>query len=325
MQYNDSESKIIEGFRERIISGQIIPKNRDFPNKKSETKYNRYLDDIKKLQPKEHFISEFKNISQKDTIYLSAQIITLLFGQKIIPLLPDFFKTIVSSKSNSILDGVCLTIEDLTTNKITNLTSVPSLNKTSTIITIVHEFIHYYFKLINIDFNKKMYYEEIFSIYAEKVACSFLEKNKVENNLLKRVEETRLESIYWHYFVHKDEVEFMLAGYKKCRATISSNPASLFFCNIVEQSYPIIKTSDGEKILSQYFKNLRESYGIGNLFAESLFHYYEEDSSEFLSKLRALAERNISVEDILKYYSISTTNPQTYTIASENAFNLLKK
>ena len=324
MAYEECELQLIDSFAREVKKGLIDPINYDIKNNKANMKYSKYINDIAALKAKEHTYQEFKNLNYIQTLSLTREILIILFGSKVEPIIYEYFSRLQPNSGNSILDGITLTLEDKETHQIERIVCVPSLTKSSTIVSLVHEFIHFYFSILNINFHKKRYYEEIFSIYAEKVACHILDSYQIDRDFARKIEETRLEAITWHYKTNLPMLDEIINKYKMSKAKSKSNIMCMFQALSLESEIPILRQPNGVMLLKQYYQNLADSYGIGYLYAESLYNIFLEDKSSILSKTQSLIAKECNINDVLSYYGINASNQKTYDIVG-NRLSKLKR
>ena len=158
MAYENYEMALIGSFGEEVEKGIVKPENTDIQGNNAQTKYNRYLTNITNLKPREYQTSEFEKIGKKDIFEKAFTIIVSIFGDKCIPIALEYFKHLVPSGAKEALDGISLTIIDKRDGIETKIVEVPDFETSSNIVTIVHEFVHYYLNKLAVDFNKKRYY-----------------------------------------------------------------------------------------------------------------------------------------------------------------------
>lgn len=311
MSYEAFEGAIIRSYADQVRKKEIDPTNYDLKSEEARRKYNRYISQIIGVNAREYKVGDFLSIGSKNVVMMSTEIIMRIFGPDTLPVIQEYFTKVISSKNESILDGVSLSILDTRTNKEEKFVEVPDINVSSTVVALVHEFVHFYFKKRKIDMQKKQYYEEIFSIYAEKIAAHTMQEWKIEKDFLKRVEETRLEGITWHYQTQAPTVIEVIAMYKR----IKSNPRNIneiMTIQSLEAGIPTIKEPNGTTLVKQYYDNLADSYGIGYLYGESLFQRYLEDEKTMFLLLQGLIRKQKAIPEILDYYGIGANREKTY-------------
>ena len=208
--FSRAENDLAKTFMSDVKNKRFIQKPNELNSNKSKRLYDSFIDLTINSKPKEYYQSDFTQLTKDEVIELFVFIVLNIFGntEEINREMEHFFKRIQLSNDNEILSGVNLTFRDEITNKIECIVEVPSFNNTSSVVSLVHEFIHFHMAHKEIDYNKKFYYTEIFSILAEKIAANTIEKYLKSQDLVKKIENTRLEGIVWHY---KDKSEEMTA------------------------------------------------------------------------------------------------------------------
>lgn len=317
MAYENYETPLIMSFEKDVREGIILPENIDLQSAKARNKFNKYINDIQAVKAYDFKISDFNRVGLKSVSELSLIILIRIFGDKIIDDVIEFFRHLHPSKTTNPLDGISLTIKDTRDNSITNLIEVPDIERSSSVVCIVHEFIHYYFKKLNVDFHKKRYYEEIFSIYGEKVACHILEQENIEHNFTQKIEEVRLEGITWHYKVQAPTVEDVISLCKSIEKNPRPSLGEKINYDKLSRELPIVKTAEGLSILRKYYETLADSYGIGYLYAENLFQKYLEDEQRIFSQIREIQSSELTVQNLLNYYGINAKNYETYNAVNK--------
>ena len=187
MAYEDYELALIHSFGQEVDSGIIRLDNVDTQSNKARTKYNRYINSIINIKPKEYLTTEFENLGQSSVIDMALEIIIKIFGQDAIPYAYDYFKILVPSGKMEVLNGISLTIQDQLDGSLIEQVEIPDFDTSSNIVTIVHEFAHYYLNKINVNYNKKRYYEEIISILCEKIAGLIVDTNTSEKDFYNKI------------------------------------------------------------------------------------------------------------------------------------------
>ena len=234
----------------------------------------------------------------------------------------DYFTHLQCSGSDEILNGIALYIKSEDGQTI-RITEIPNAHKTSSIITLVHEFIHFHCSKQNITFNKKMYYEEILSIYAEKLAIYYLTRLNIEPNFMRKIEETRLESIVWHYKVHPNEINFAIASYQTAKKHIYI-PEYRLFVEQAEKNLPWIRSASTTKTTLQYKENMAASYGLGYLYAESLLKKYFDSPTLTEDKIKKVLVGEESIQKLLDYFGINANNDEVYENVNQK-LSLIRK
>lgn len=322
--YNKEENDIIASFEREVKSGRIDPENYDIQSGKAKSRYLAYIDRVAAFKPVEYKTSDFNDIEQNELITISIFIIKEIFGNTPIDdELVEFFQNMTTSGSNEVLNGLTVTYLNPGSEETHYLTEIPSANKTGCIVTIVHEFIHFHCNKKHIDYNKKRYYEEILSIYAEKIAAMIVTAINSEPNFIRMIEETRLEGIVWHYKVHPEELDWIVRTYQQAKK--SPNLQDRMFANKLEQNAPWLKSPVAIKNALSYKKNLADSYGIGYLYSESLLRRFLDDKDITEDKIRKVLTGEERLQDVLTYFGINAKSPEVYSAVDEKIQTLRLK
>ncbi len=314
MAYEQYEVALLMSHAEDVKKGNLLKDNIDIAGGKAHNKYNQYIDSIKRLNAKEFKLSSFPIIGLNEVLNLSGSIIVHLFGEEVIPIFKEFLEVLYPTNTDQALDGISVTALNQITNETKKLVEVPDMRYSSTVITIVHEFTHFLLRHLNIDNSKKRYYDEILSIYAEKVASFFMMTELGKEGILffQRIEQTRLEGITWHYTVGVPEAENLVKEYLRCKQTKNPTISLLSYTSSVEKELPIIKTAEGRSLLLSYYQNKADSYGMGYLYAEYLFQKFLENPELAKTQLKRVLEKEITLQQLLDFYKINARNYQVY-------------
>jgi hypothetical protein len=200
MAYENYESVLIKGFGDDILSERVIMDNTDITDSKPRKYYQQYLSKLTQFKAKEFKIEQFPKLGSDKVIDLASSIIVAIYGKKIMPILMDYYNNIYQSETSDPLDGISISAINTITKEKTEIVEVPNFDYSSTITAIVHEFTHYLLRRLNIGFERKRYYEEIISIYAEKISNLYVSKELGldGNRFIRQIEECRIEGINWH-------------------------------------------------------------------------------------------------------------------------------
>ena len=317
MAYENYEMALIGSFGEEVEKGIVKPENTDIQGNNAQTKYNRYLTNITNLKPREYQTSEFETIGKKDIFEKAFTIIVSIFGDKCIPIALEYFKHLVPSGAKEALDGISLTIIDKRDGSEKKIVEVPDFETSSNIVTIVHEFVHYYLNKLAVDFNKKRYYEEIIPILCEKIASQIVELHNQEKDFYNKITEHRLEGISWHYNSNLTSMNSLINEHEKLKRQASKDMFARMQLLSFEQQMPFFKTAKGISILKGYYTNMADGYGIGFLYSESLLLKFLDDNHTFQLQLAKLTEKDQSIQELLTYYGIHARNNEVYDLANE--------
>lgn len=314
--FEDAEISLAKCFMEQVNNKKYILQPTELKSNKTQRMYNSFIDYVKESKPQTYYQSDFIQLSEKDVIDIFANTILTLLGSnnQIIEEIKEFLSILTVSNDNEILSGIKLTIENRKTGEKQETIEVPSISNTSSIVSLVHEFIHFHISKNNINLNKKYYYEEIFSIYAEKVATYYVEKllNQQEN-LEKKIENTRLDGIVWHYKGRLEEIRDLQKLYNNGKRNNSLNPEMI---REIERTCPWINNSKLREAYFNYRDNLAYSYGFGYLYGESLFKRFVEDEEKTTYDINKVLRGESQIEKLFSDYNIGINQP-TITTAKQ--------
>ena len=264
--YETNEVLFIEEYADSYKKGLTLPTTKDLESKKVLNKYTSWINKLIELNPIEYDKEFFEQMNQNDILEISIDIVIEIFGESFLEDFQDFFKVLIVTNENRILDGLCM-------HKV----------------------------------NKKRYYQEILPLYAEKYSIQYLTKISKDKDFEKKVESSRVEGIVWHFTYKIKDVEDILQVYDNAKKINDTKTIEL-----LEHNYPFFKTSQGRQDMKNYFKCLRDSYGIGYLYADALYRKGLIDSKVLKQKLNAIFTHEETLEEVLKYYDISTRNFKIY-------------
>ncbi len=308
---SEQENDIIMYFADEVKRGVVNPQITDLDDQNAKHQFDNYINSILKFNPQEYKASSFSVIPYQTFIKLIIYILRHIFVNiNIDNELKEFFSTISITYSDEILNGIVLTYLD-ENNHFQHLTKLPNIDTTGGIVTFIHEFIHFHLAKIDMDYNKKAFYREILSIYAEKVALHILASLNVEPNIMRKIEETRLESIVWHYKVHPNEVNLTIQNYYQAKQH-SQIRSFQEYINKAEETIPWIKHPQTIEYAKQYKSNLAAGYGLGYLYAESLLQYYIANDIGAQARIGQVLKGELKLQSLLDYYNINAANEQLY-------------
>lgn len=311
MAYENYEKALIESFCEEVKRGIIKPANTDLQGN-AKVKYDRYIKTVKDIKPKSYLTTDFSNIGQKEVFETAFRIIISIFGEKAVPQAVEFFQRLVPSGAKEALDGISLTIIDKRDGSEMKVIEVPDFETTSNIVTIVHEFAHYYLKQIGVDYNKKRYYEEIISILCEKIAGLIVDLEPSEKDFYNKITEQRLDSLAWHYGENLPMLQNVLNEHSQMQRLAKKDLFAHIQLQSFEQQMPFLKTAQGISILKGYYHNMADSYGMGFLYSESLLARYIDDRHTFHVQFDKLLTQELSLQQLLEYYGITARSNSVY-------------
>ena len=281
----------IHSYSMKIKKNICINENIDLKSQKSLERYNKFIKLILVKNPIEYKTSKFKIISREKCIEQFKNIIYLLLGndKKIDEHLEEFINLITVTNSDAPLDGNVLKYDNITDNTTEYKVNIPKCDNISSIVCLVHEFIHYYSFKYEINNTKKVYYDEILSIFAEKYA-SYILKGQGSSNIDVMIENIRLYSLKYHYTVITKEIE----EYRLLAKKENNDNMYNFY-----------------KEFKNFYKTLAESYVLGYIYSNKMLQLYLTDES-FKSDLNDLFNKKISLQEILDNYWINLDNKDVF-------------
>ena len=249
------------------------------------------------------------DFNEDTTLNIYAYALTIIkqiLGNDVI--IEDTFKEFITlvnlNNSDEVLDGGVYkkgTLDSLNDYFVV----LPSNTNISAIVCIVHEFIHYFLRRYNIE-PKKFYHGEILSILMEKISSEIVQKMGIDQKMVHKIENVRIEALKYHYTEQKEQL-------KKSNQISHLFPSSDF-------EYAKKMCND----YRSYYQLLAQSYGIGYLYAESLFCLYQENPQKIITDVGSIITGNKSLEDILCYYDINANNKDVYEKA-KNKIRIMTK
>lgn len=307
--YETNEVLFIEEYADAYKKGLTLPTTKDLESKKALNKYTSWIGKLIELKPREYNKDSFEQMNQEDILEISIDIVIEIFGESFLEDFQDFFKVLIVTNENRILDGLCMHKVNKKNRDISEgfINFIPNIDVITSVVVILHEFLHYLELSRRIDLNKKRYYQEILPLYAEKYSIQYLTKISKDKDFEKKVESSRVEGIVWHFTYKIKDVEDILQVYDNAKKINDTKTIEL-----LEHNYPFFKTSQGRQDMKNYFKCLRDSYGIGYLYADALYRKGLIDSKVLKQKLNAIFTHEETLEEVLKYYDISTRNFKIY-------------
>ncbi len=317
MAYETYEMALISSFGQDVKNGKVLLENDDLRHNKARSKYTNFITSIGEVKAKEYQTSEFATLGQKEVTELAFAIIVKIFGDKVIDDALEFFSILYPTGQKEALNGISLTVVDTRDGSVMKQVEVPDLETSSNVVTIVHEFAHYYLNKVGADFNKKRYYEEIISLFCEKLSNILVELDTGEKDYAMKMEEHRISVIDWHYHKQMPEVEFLVSQYKMLKQQAARNPIAQIQLASFEKQFPVLKTAEGISALKGYYQNMADSYGMGYLYGESLLARYKDDFRTFHVQLDKLTNGEQSVQGLLNYYGINPRNYEVYNVAKD--------
>lgn len=320
--FSRSENDLAKTFMEDVKSKRMIQKPTELNSNKSRHLYDSFIDLTIKSEPKEYFQNDFTMLTRNEIIELFVYTVLTIFGntEEINREMENFFERIQLSNDNEILSGINLTFRDEVTNKIECFVEVPSFNNTSSVVSLVHEFIHFHMAHKEIDLNKKYYYTEIFSILAEKIAANKVEELLKCQDMVKKIENTRLNGIVWHYKDRFEEMTALQKIYNQAKKGFIPPSTSI---EEMEKECPWLKGGSIKESYNIYRDNLAYSYGFGYIYAENLYKKYIEDQEKTTYDINKVLNGENKINSLLSNYNIGI-NQQSITVAKQKVKSITK-
>ena len=286
--------------------GKYINENTDLKDFRAQERYNRFIKFVASKQIPVYTLEDFNKIETKNVLKIFHYLINEIFGDNNIinSELADFSSKISLNNTNEPMNGMVSTMFNTLTNERKTFVNVPSMDDVSSIICLAHEFIHYHYE-INNKFMYKQYYNEILSILIEKVASQIVNTFGIEKDIIKKIECVRLDAIKFHYTDSLQDIKEVKAFFK----TQSSSDIEHFKRVIDEYNL--------------YHNSLAQSYGIGYIYSEKLFDYYNNDKN-FTEKLRKTFYFDETLQTLLDFYGINLNNKQIFEDTKEKVRKILK-
>lgn len=314
MAYQDYERGIFNTYSNNIKKGTVDSRIRDLESSKAESMYKDYIKKVIALEPRTFLCASTPHITRQEFYEISIFLVCKIFGEKYIEefatLLTDYLFT---NGSEQILDGISLEIiNNDNPNEIIRRVEIPNYDYASSIIALLHEFVHYHFQLKEKNEMKVKYYNEILSIYVEKRATELLSKLLNAPNLEQIISETRLETISWHYDVHEKEIQELIKIVPILKKSAQIDFKSRILLEQIKKECSWALSSNETRLYNLYRKALAASYGLGYLYSSSLIDKYKEDEKIMDTKFNEILNCDIEIQELLKYYGISAGNIKTY-------------
>lgn len=318
--YEQAEKDLINEYIKSIKNGTIYSTTKDLDKASVSKKHENWIRKISELNPKEYDVSAMEKIDKEIVLEITLDILIKIFGENIGESYIEYLKSIEVTNQKTLLDGMAskVGIKNPETNNLDlfDITFIPNINYLSSVVVLIHEFMHYYTYKKEVNEGKKRYYNEILSLYGEKYAINYLSELVKNKEFLKVMESTRVEGILWHYIISPSEMETIIKLYRTAK-----NNKDYQMLYQIEKDLPQLFTEEGIKYIKSYRKCLADSYGIGYLFADALYKKGLDDSSILRTNISSYYNGDKSLQEILNYYNISTTNFKLY----DDTYDYLKK
>ena len=295
VEYN--ELLIANSFANEVRAGRQTYENVDLRNPE---RYNKFIKFVIGRNSKNYLMDSFVSESYKNVIMLTAGVLNSIFGDdsKIIDEFGEFLSYIDFTNSREVLDGYCYQLTDTRDGGKYYQVTIPTLENISAIVCLIHEFIHFHLQKNNIE-PRKFYYGEILSILFEKIAADYIQNIRLDLQMVHKMENVRIDTIKYHYTEKKDDIREM--------KELTQNVDPRYF-EFSKRLYTEHKA---------YYTLLAQSYGIGYLYAESLFCLYQENPQQFKQTLREVLYGEKFLQEVLDYHNINADNKDVYETAKK--------
>ena len=172
-----------------------------------------------------------------------------------------------------------------------------------------------------INLNKKYYYTEIFSILGEKIAANKVEELIKCQDMVRKIENTRLNGIVWHYKDRFEEMTALQKIYNQAKKGFVPPSTSI---EEMEKECPWLKGGSIKESYNIYRDNLAYSYGFGYIYAENLYKKYIEDQEKTTYDINKVLNGENKINSLLSNYNIGI-NQQSITVAKQKIKSITKK
>ena len=257
----------------------------EFPElntRKYRDNYNRIVDEILHSNPIEDN-TNYQHLRYDEIIYRSVVIVKYLLGDAVSQKeLMDAVSIVMKSDRENVMDGFCVDVMEETEEKKLehhNYLLIPGMNKTSSIVCLVHELMHYFERKQRVVTYTNFRYNETMSQLGEVISSGLLDKEGLEHDLLYRIRGLRLDAI-------KFQQEALIDVEKQLK-----------MC-------PMIKLDPEFKNINAYENSRDYAYLVGFINQVILFNRYLDDEKTLLKKLNAIYKGNMSIDDLVNYYGI---------------------
>ena len=295
-----SDLLVTYSFAKEVRNGNKSYENEDLKDGRSLDRYNKFIKFVTARNPKNYLMNDFATANQDYVFEMAAIIINKILGdnKQLMEEFMEFMSYIKVRESEEVLNGISYKmLNDLNGDIIYNVL-LPSITNISSIVCIIHEFIHFHFQKNNME-PKKFYYGEILTILFEKIAADFLQEWNLDQQMIHKIENVRIDSLKYHYTTQKEDIKLI----KQYNSMVE-----LQYYEYTRRLYTEFKA---------YYDLLAQSYGIGYLYAESLFNLYKENPQEFQKKLNSILCDEMSLQEVLDFYNINTGNKQVFEDAKK--------
>lgn len=267
--------------------------------------YNTIIKRLKNIELPDPSTFKYSHLSLEElTTYLNT-ILNKIFDNRYADQLEKYNSII---ELNSIQNPFDATLETSINEGISKIEKIHISDKLASIqvVSTAHEYIHAFLAKYNTHLYNQVlsnyHYKELLSILIEYITVYEL-SNLFKNELL----EEKHNIIRLH-----DNQEHILSSEENKRL----EPI------IKVRNYPI--TYSMYKKILDYTEHSDFGYITSDIYATRLFELYKDDSKTLLSIYKAIIDGTKSIDDLLKYYSISLRDKETVNIYYKRLDNIPK-
>lgn len=254
----------------------------EFNTRKYRDNYDRIVGEILKSNPIEDN-KNYRILKYDEIIYRAIIIVKHLLGDAVSSKeLMDAASIVTKSNSENVMEGYCLDITEETEEKKFehhNYLVIPGMNKTASVVCLVHELMHYFERKERVVTFTNYRYNETMSQIGEAVSSYLLDKDGLEYNLLYKIRGLRLDAI-------KFQQEALIMTEEQL------------------EHFPMIKNDPEFADLDAYERSRDHAYLVGFINQVILLNRYLDDEKTFLKKLNEIYKGSLKVPDLVNYYGI---------------------
>lgn len=275
------EEEFIKNFEKSKNKNNISIEYPEFNNTKWKSNYDYIIQEIINSNPIEDN-TNYQNLEYNEIIYYALNIVKSLLGDSVSNKeLYDIATIIVVTDNKGVMDGYYTNIRiiDKTTNNEKenhDILFIPGMNKTASIVCLVHEIMHYLERVERIKSFNNYRYMETMSQVGESFASYQLERNKLEKNIMDKIYQLRLDAI-------KFQQESLIIFQNQFK--------NFIVIPEVAQAY-------------NYEISRDHAYLMGFVHQVCLFNRFLADEQTFLTNIRKIFKNESTVEELLEYYGI---------------------
>ena len=138
--------------------------------------------------------------------------------------------------------------------------------------------------------------------------------------MVRKIENTRLNGIVWHYKDRFEEMTALQKIYNKAKKGFVPPSTSI---EEMEKECPWLKGGSIKESYNIYRDNLAYSYGFGYIYSENLYKKYQEDKEKTTYDINKVLNGDERIDSLLKNYNIGI-NQQSITVAKQKVKSITK-